>query len=589
MKKQLLLLIAGILPVFAITTSCAEDVISATQIRLEPDEIEMYVGDMERLSATVFPENITDKSLTWSSSDESIATVSSDGIVTAISSGTAQIYAHAGSVEAICKVTVSLPVESLQLDKEYIELVTGESVTLKVSITPDNADAEIKWESSSPQIASVSEDGQVTALSEGETTIRANASGIYASCIVKVKQNLVTSITVEPSEITMLRFSKEKITATCYPDDAINQQITWISSNDDYVKVDQDGNIDAIAVGSAIITARCGEVYANCRVTVEGIPVESVTIDRKDATIIVGERIQLNAEVLPENAENRTVTWETSDMNIVSVSETGEVTGVSAGKATITASADGVSSTCEITVESIVNIGDFYYSDGTYSAELDKTKEVIGVIFWIGDPTANDPALKADHPSCTHGLAVAIDGDISTCWQNNHTEYGKMVNDWTTANVPDYMPIYTAMGLKDNLNKTVGYNNTKAIEAFNSASENASYTVEPVVRLNEYRSTKKTPSTSSGWYLPSMKELSLLCSGNYTGNIWDIMSYLLDNKNFVNERLEMIDEAQTIQSGRYWSSCENKDIMSFLLGMDNSFSGCGYKNQEYRVRYILAF
>lgn len=192
------------------TASCSVTVSAkpseSISISLSKSELTLSVGDTETLTATVTPADANDKTVTWSSSDSSIATVK-DGVVTAIKEGTVTITAGIGSITATCMVTVvkkEIPVESVTLNKTQLDLKKGEVGTLVVTVKPDDAtDKSVIWESSNSAVATV-DNGKVTALTEGSSTITAKAGEKKATCNVTVKSATVISIdelTCAPNEI----------------------------------------------------------------------------------------------------------------------------------------------------------------------------------------------------------------------------------------------------------------------------------------------------------------------------------------------------------------------------------------------------
>ena len=166
--------------------------ISVNSIDLDADEMTLTVGDVGQLIATVGPENATDKTVTWTSSKESVATVDATGKVTAVAEGTATIKAKAGSISTTCIVTVkaaTVAVTSVTLDKTELALTVGDAdVQLNVTVTPANAtNADVDWESSDLSVATVDGAGIVHAVADGTATITAKAGGKTATCTVTVK------------------------------------------------------------------------------------------------------------------------------------------------------------------------------------------------------------------------------------------------------------------------------------------------------------------------------------------------------------------------------------------------------------------
>lgn len=174
------------------SVTVSKGVVNVSEIKLDKTELTLYEGDEETLTATVSPDDATDKTITWSSSDNTIATVES-GKVKAEKKGEATITATAGGKIAEIKVVVLAPVSGLSLNKDVVELYIGESETLAATLEPADATPreEIIWSSSDTQVATV-ENGTLTALKEGTTTITASVEGFKAECIVTVNERYET-------------------------------------------------------------------------------------------------------------------------------------------------------------------------------------------------------------------------------------------------------------------------------------------------------------------------------------------------------------------------------------------------------------
>ena len=160
----------------------------------------------------------------------------------------------------------------------------------------------------------------------------------------------VESVTVSPSSVVIEIGSTSILTASVFPSDATDQSIEWTSSNP-IVAIVNDGIVTAISAGEATITASSGGKNGTCKVSVPlpHVSVESLTLDRHSMLLSVGREKTISTEVFPKNASNPSVTWTSSDESIASV-ENGTVTAISKGKATITATAEGFSATCSVTV-----------------------------------------------------------------------------------------------------------------------------------------------------------------------------------------------------------------------------------------------
>ena len=336
--------------------------VAVESVTLNVTTLALAPGAKEKVTATVLPENADDKTVVWSSSDLAVATVGDDGTVTARAEGTATITAHAGGKTATCAVTVNkitekpepVAVESVTLNATTLTLEPGKTdMTLTATVTPDNADDRtVAWSSSDTAIATVSEDGTVTAVSIGEASITAQAGGKEATCTVTVKQILIAveNVTLDETTLTLMRGDTGKLTATVTPDNADDKTVLWSSSNASVATVDGNGTVTAVSKGTATITAQAGGKTATCAVTVNPIPVENVTLNVTTLTLAPNMTKTLTATVNPDDADDKTVTWSSSNPSVATVSNDGMVTAVKVGAATITAQAGSKTAACEVTV-----------------------------------------------------------------------------------------------------------------------------------------------------------------------------------------------------------------------------------------------
>lgn len=333
-----------------ITATCEVTVIAPVEtITLSPETCEIARGEEITLTATVGPEDATDKSVSWSTSNKNVATVDSNGTVRGVGKGQARITVRSGNVSAQCTVTVTLPVEGISLDKTSLVIGRGNTATLKATVTPaDASDKSIVWSSSDASVASVSDKGVVTAIKKGKAVITANASGHTASCNVEVNVP-VAEITLSESSLKLKRGETSTLVATVNPADADDPTVVWSTSNSSVAKVDANGKITAVSTGYAVIKASSGAVSAQCKVDVY-VPVESVSLDQHSATVEEGKSIILLVTIGPEDATTKSVKWTVSDNSVISMNFQGEVTGLKPGTAVVTAEAEGITDSCTITV-----------------------------------------------------------------------------------------------------------------------------------------------------------------------------------------------------------------------------------------------
>ena len=165
--------------------------VRASAIELSESEKTVFVGDTFTITATVKPEDAFNRTVTWSSSDPSIATVNENGTVTAIAKGEAIITAEsADGVKAECKVTVEKKVAAIELSESEKTVFVGDTFTITATVKPEDAfNRTVTWSSSDPSIATVNENGTVTAIAKGEAIITAeSADGVTAECKVTVEK-----------------------------------------------------------------------------------------------------------------------------------------------------------------------------------------------------------------------------------------------------------------------------------------------------------------------------------------------------------------------------------------------------------------
>lgn len=335
--------------------ACTKEVseIEVSGVNLNTLSCELYEGETFQLTATVLPENATDKSVKWSSSNTDVATVD-NGLVKCLSVGNAIISATSGNKTTSCKVTVLpkvIEVESIGLDKTIVELKIGEKDILNATVKPDNAsDKKVVWTSSNESVAVVN-DGEISALSIGRSIIKACSGNQYAECVVNVVAIEVESISIDKTSLDLKVGDTETIIATIKPDDATDKTVVWTSSNDDAVKV-VDGVVYAISAGTATITATAGNKSAECVVTVSTIEIETISLNKSNIDLKVGYTDTLVVSVQPDNATDKTVIWSSSDQNVATVTN-GVVEAIGVGVASITVSAGTKTAECAVNVSAI--------------------------------------------------------------------------------------------------------------------------------------------------------------------------------------------------------------------------------------------
>ncbi len=336
--------------------------IVADSVSLSKESLEIKRGDTsEELVATVLPEATSDKSVTWSSEDESVATVE-NGVVTGVGAGTANIVATTKNGKtASCAVTVT----DVKLSKSSLSLKVGEEVTLTAAVKPDTITTQtVKWKSDKENIATVDENGKVKAVAAGtaKITVTADNNGETATCTVRVSKVGVTGITLNASSGSLKKGEKATLIATVAPSDATNKDVIWSTSNDKVAKVD-NGVVTAVGQGTAVIKATSADnaaAAATYNVTVTDtatggpavkVSATSVKIKKPSSTTLnKGKTLTLVAIMAPSNATD-TLTWKTSNPKVATVAA-GKVKAVNKGTATITVTTtSGKKASIKVTVK----------------------------------------------------------------------------------------------------------------------------------------------------------------------------------------------------------------------------------------------
>lgn len=328
--------------------------IAATSISLNRTTATMHPGDTLTLVATVLPSNATNKTVTWSSNSPN-ATVNASGTITAISLGSPVITARCGSLTAICVVSITIAVESVSVFPTSISIGTGTTRLIKATVLPSNAAAKaVTWSSANPSIATVSNSGLITGISSGSTIITVQTVDMARTATVAVSVFIgVQSVSLNSTNISLGRGLTFQSVATVLPANAANKIVSWRSLQPSVATVSNTGLITAVGNGSSIITVTTqdGNKSASALVRVSTLA-SGVSLNRTTLTLPRTATFRLISTVLPNNASIKTVSWSSNNVNIATVSSTGQVRGITPGTAIITATTTdgGFTASCTIIV-----------------------------------------------------------------------------------------------------------------------------------------------------------------------------------------------------------------------------------------------
>ena len=321
----------------------------AEQVILEQSSATVNVGSTVMLSGKVLPEDTTDATIVWTSSDDNVATVA-NGVVTGVAPGSAVITATCGSAFATANISVLLPATSITLNQTELNLEVGDLYDLIETVQPENTTDVVVWSSSDVDVATVDQYGIVSAIKAGTTTIIATCGNVNAECVVNVSDVPATSVELNMTTLSLKTGQSQQLVATVLPENTTNPTVNWESSDTTVATVAADGTVTAVAAGTAVISATCGNVNAECEVTVSEPEIDEIVINYLSVTLKATETVQLTA-TLPSSLEGETVEWTSSNEKVATVSADGLVTAISIGDAVITATCNGVSATCDVTVE----------------------------------------------------------------------------------------------------------------------------------------------------------------------------------------------------------------------------------------------
>lgn len=364
------------------TASCAvtvvEQAVYVSAIGFDQGAVQLSLGitDTAVQPPALEPYDATETTITWTSSDEAVAAVNADGVVTAVAPGTAVITASAASgrdttVSASYEVTVVQPVLGVSFTESELYLnITDGTVRIPVVITPaDATDQEIEWTIADESIVSI--DGNtITPLKLGTTSITATTvDGGHTATLTVLVVRPSETIELSAGSLTLAAGGATgRLTAKVLPETASSKKILW-SSSDETVATVANGVVKPLKTGTVTITAAAadGGASAECSVTVvaEKTSVTGISLDQTEITLIPGgDTARLQLTIAPENATDRNVVWTSSAKKVATVQD-GVITSVGVGTAVITATVDGqsVSATVNVVASDKLITNDTFYVD----------------------------------------------------------------------------------------------------------------------------------------------------------------------------------------------------------------------------------
>lgn len=606
--------------------------VDPTAIKINEAGGEYYTdeGPILLTASMMSPANGDYAGVNWYSSDENVATVDSDGLVTVIGKGTVTITAKAKSSNGkseLENVTASVMFEFKTHGIEEVVIVlpnsrveVGQTIQLGCRAIPSEAEIPNQtWTIiDGSDYADLTPDGLLTGKKADKeknqsgfsvwkrvtvqltVTVEESKTQTYeAKAEIEVIPKQPTGIELDLPQNSQLKINESwDFNPRVLPADLSGFSIECYGTkpDGDYFTPNLKDFVPELP-GTYYLTAYVGSnenlVYQPQRsISISVLPywVKSVSLPAAKE-LAVGSTTTLlptfTSDVAGVEPTDKTLTWTSSDESIATVDNLGRVSAKASGTVEITATTTGAwsvpsvserkSATCKITVVVPTNpvyLGDYVYTDGTWSTQLDNSKTVAGVVFALTDATASDPKLADAYSGCTHGLAMSV------------TEYESSVEmSGSTYTWQDVYNYAASKGGYVDLKETglvCGYSNTAAMKAFKA--ENGEYSVY-LDKLEEQDAVKVTGASS--WYMPSIYELSLI-SKNF-----DALNAVLNTAGKTSLEAYKSSWTGAEYQGTYWHSTWgglNNQAPAWGLSI-NAKAGQGnmMMTNNYPVRFVFAF
>ena len=604
--------------------------IDPTAIKIDQELENVSTSDMHlQLTASVVsPENADLAGVNWYSSDEELATVDSNGLVQLHQKGTVTITAKAvsdldgkelSSVSASVTFEITAPPVSQVILPKGVMVEVGESRKLEFQVLPTGADInEVTWTiEDGKDLASIDGSGVITGISCERVEDPNTKVSSWRTVTVKVTVDEVSAT----GQVAIIPRQPKDIALTLPENNTLRINESW-----DFNPMVLPSDLSGFTVGvytepyasmpngayAPFVPENPGSyeltfytesndmlVYMRQRsVLINVLPywVQSISIPStyeletgSSATLVP----EFTSDTPGKEPYDKTVKWTSSNESVVKVDGNGKITAVAPGTAEVRVSTNGEWSvpgdqqpkiaSCTVTVkavERVINVGDFYYSDGTTSSEIVAGKTVVGIVISRDNARSTDAKLPQ---SCTHGLVLAL-GEGEGNWSSNY-DAGK-VNTWALNNGYQnttgtyYSNAVWSYVTNDYGKRLLGYNNTSALRGYLAAN---AYTSGIVSALDAYAATVTLPASASEMYIPSIAEMQIIYS----------------NFKEINAALEaaggtaFVNDASDAKIDLYWTTSEN-EVSSGQAAALNPFTGelqggvskvSGVK----KVRFVFAF
>jgi len=421
---------------------------AVTRVDVSPPLLSLHPGETGQLTALTRSSDgatLTDRPVTWSSSDQQVATVSAAGLVTAVApGGPVTVTATSEGVTGQAQVMVTpVPIALITLAPTSLTVEVGDTARLVATVRGAAGQLltgrTLQWTSSHPSAATVSASGLVTGVSDAPTvTIAVAGEGVSASAPVTVVPAPVASMEVAPTDTTIDVGSSFQLRVTLR--DARGavlapRPVAWASTNASVLSMSATGVVTGVAVGGPVtLTASSEGMQGSARVAVRLVPVARVQVNAASTEVNEGGVVQLTAELTDARGAplaGRAVTWSSDSSHLATVDASGRVQTVRAGVARIRARSDGVEGSLDLTVRGLLHRWTFNEEGGAGTLFLDDLRSarasLVGGGTLAGSAVAGQVTLtggaraNADYLALPAGLLRGRSDATIEIWATLHT------------------------------------------------------------------------------------------------------------------------------------------------------------------------
>ena len=345
-------------------------------------------GGTANISATLEPRDASSRRFALESSNPEIASVGESSI-RGREKGQCEVKVYSKlnpEVSVTYTVLVVQRVKNVKVTLDSREIGVGDQTQAYAVLTPDEASIQkVTWTSTDERVATVDDQGVVTALARGQTTIRATAadgSNVRGGTALTVAQ-MAEAISVDQEAVTIATGRYITVRATVLPQNTNNKKVMWTSTDESIAKVNGNGRITGVKAGTCQVVAACAtdaELEAVVNVTVIQ-PVTRISFTTRTETVNVGESVQLFWQVDPVDVTDGRVTFASSNPNVATVDENGLVQGLRRGTANITATAvDGSRRSARVQVQVLQPVWGVHMAEAIYGVGVDEVIQIQAVL-----------------------------------------------------------------------------------------------------------------------------------------------------------------------------------------------------------------